>query len=788
MKISHIAMILLMLVSKSISKAQDIHGAIKGRIIENITKAPLIGATILLNSSNRGTVTDTTGAFVLNNIPEGIYQLKISYIGFQGKMVEDVQVFSGKTTYKDFELIEDRNLIKDVVVTAYRYENNPLTPISTYSFSKEEIFRTPGSQGDIFRVIGILPGVSSSGGQFSAIAVRGQATRDNVYMIDDIPMFEVSHLEGNASGFNDPNGGRSSIFAPRTIENAVFQGGGFAAQYGRKSASYLGLTIKEGNKESRFLSGQFDLMGPTLIYDGPLNKKINLFATARYQHFQLAQKVVGIEEKGLPIYADFLVKATTQLTKSTKLSFVAMYNPETYVRTMKHQMIAEKVENTDAIDYTNNKGMAGINLVTLGNRSNWKNIAYFRYFSNDINLGYFYPKFDVSDNITNKGSIQYQANVKGISNTQTELGYRSIFTKNLAWGTFVTGFDLASVNIDYARMLNRVDTLYTFYRNEPRLSQNNYTIINPKDFNATYKKSAFNASAYVDVSFTVLEKLSLNTGIRYDHSGLTDANDISPRISGSYQLNSSSSFNFSSGIFYQDPLNNDIADQGEMKKLKSEKVVQYIVGYKNYFRSDLKLVIESWYKKMDNLLVRPLSGLPYLNNQGDGEAYGLDINITKRLSQKYHGQLAYSYMQSKRNDYKGQGVYDFAFSQPHIISFLMTYKPNDKWIFATKYRYATGRPKDVFIITNDVFNNKNVSRSTQEITQINGTRLNDYSSIDVRADYRVKWHKLMVTTFLDVVNITNRFNQSAEIFQPLTGKTYYDGLSIFPTFGLRVEL
>ena len=215
-----------------------------------------------------------------------------------------------KTYYFEATLLEEVASLKEVVVKNFRNENNPTTPISTYSYSREEIARNPGAQGDIFRAIGILPGVSSSGGQFSAIAVRGQGIRDNLYMIDDMPMYEVAHLEGSSSGFNDPNGGRFSIFAPRVVDNAVFQGGGFSAQYGRKSASYLGLGIKEGNKETPFLSGQFDLLGATLIYDGPsgFNKKSSIFATARYQNFTLLSKVVGLKNIGLPIYGDYMIK------------------------------------------------------------------------------------------------------------------------------------------------------------------------------------------------------------------------------------------------------------------------------------------------------------------------------------------------------------------------------------------------------------------------------------------------------------------------------------------------
>jgi hypothetical protein len=79
-------------------------------------------------------------------------------------------------------------------------------------------------------------------------------------------------------------------------------------------------------------------------------------------------------------------------------------------------------------------------------------------------------------------------------------------------------------------------------------------------------------------------------------------------------------------------------------------------------------------------------------------------------------------------------------------------------------------------------------RSSQEITDKNGSRLADFISLDLRADYKIKSKNNSWTAFFDIVDIQNRFNQSSAIFQPLTGRTYFLGLAIFPTFGLRVEL
>jgi hypothetical protein len=330
--------------------------------------------------------------------------------------------------------------------------------------------------------------------------------------------------------------------------------------------------------------------------------------------------------------------------------------------------------------------------------------------------------------------------------------------------------------------------LYSFTTSDFRpIPSQYYVFLQPQYFNSASKDGAYNASAYVDYSFLLFKKLTLNAGLRYDYTGFAKQNTLSPRLSGTFPINEKSTLNFATGIFYQDPLLTDIADQPISNTLKNEKTIQYILGYKNYFSNDLKLVVETYYKQLDKLVTRPLSGQSVLNNDGTGFTAGVDINITKRLSEKYYGQIGYSYAQSKRDDHNGQGEYNYTYSQPHIVSLLASYKPNSKWVFSTKFRYATGRPTDTYLIHNNIFNTTTFNRFSQEIKSKNGTRLNDFISFDVRADYRVQVKKTSVTAFIDVVNLLNRFNQSSEAFQSITGKTYFDGLAIFPSFGLRLE-
>lgn len=790
--------IVLLLISVQLTYSQD-KGAIKGKIVAQSTKQPLIGVTVAIKGNSRAATTDTAGAFILTGIPGGVYTLVISSVGFQQKTMTDINVVSNKMYYLDAELAEDTRQLGTVTVKAFKGEHDPLTPVSAYSFSREEIFRSPGAQGDILRAIGILPGVISSGGQYSAIAVRGQGTSDNVYMVDDIPVFQVSHLEieGFNSGFNDPNGGRFSIFAPRVVENATFQGGGFGAQYGRKSSSYLGLGIKEGNRSNAFYSGQFDLIGFTLIYDGPsgFDKKTSMFASARYQNFYLLEKMVGLTSAGLPAFGDYIIKTSTEINAKNKLSFIAMFNPETYKRTADNVLESGNLNDDNNSSFVGrsrvNKGLAGLSLRTLTGRNSYlKNVLYYRILDVNNDLGNSYPAIDDAGEIIKNSSIYYETDLRHIRNKQSELGYRSIFTSKLGkYITFTGGADLARVQLNYARTLKHLDTLYSFTKKDQRPDPTAYyLILHPSDFNGGLKDFAWNVSGYMDLSVTLFNRLTLNPGIRYDYTGFSTQNTVAPRISGSLSVDEKQSINFSAGLYYQDPAYEDVASQPGARRLKNEQTLQYILGYRIYFTPDLKLTAESWYKEFDDLAVRPASGQPFLNNDGTGHAYGFDLSLTKRLSDRYHGQLSYSFMRSKRDDNDGLGEYDYIFSLPHVVSVLGSYQPNGRWIFSGKFRYATGRPTDRYIIHTNVFNDPLFMRSSQEIVEKNGDRLKDFISLDLRADYKFGPSKMRWTAFFDVVNVLNRFNESLEQFQPLTGRTYFLGLAVFPTFGLRIEL
>lgn len=764
-------------------------GSIRGRILDKDSKQPIIGATIVVTNTTIGAISDTLGYFEILNLKPGVFGITVGYLGYETQQINDVNVLEGKTSFREIILQEAINALGSVEVKAYRYENNRVNPVSSFSFSREEINLNPGSQGDIFRAIGMLPGVSSSGGIYSAISVRGQGVRDNVYMVDDIPLTEVGHLEGN-SFFNDPNGGRFSIFAPRVIDNAQFQGGGFGPEYGRRSASFLGLTIKEGNSENAVIDGQIDLLGITLNYDGPskIFKNTNLFVSARYQNFFALVNLIGLKDIGLPVYGDLIVKTSTQINPKNKLSFLAIISPESFVRDIDNVYADKKLNLLYLPDFKRNKTVLGLNLRTLtGNKSYWKNILYYTSYTSNVNVGKAFPIADTLGNLINP-TIPYNASIQTQKYAENKIGYRSVYNKAFNNSHKISsGFEIDILSLRNTRNFNANDTNFVYRPSDVFNPNEKFQVIYPALVNASFNNASLNISGFVNYSMLIGKRLSLNTGLRYDYTGFSEQHVVSPRLSGSYFINEKNSINFGYGIYFQDPVYSDIADQPIGNRLKMEEVSQYILAYRLYLRPDLKFTIETWYKEFDNLVVTPVTGTVLKTNNGSGWGRGLDVSITKRLMEKFHGMISYSYIEIKRNDHDGLGEYNFAFSQPHQFNLMLSYKVNNRWLFSMRYRYATGRPKDNFIIHRNVLNDVNNFRYSKELIGRNELRLPDFSSLDLRANYNFRFKTANLTIFIDIVNVVNRQIANSESFNYITGQNYFDGLAIFPTGGLKFE-
>ena len=95
-------------------------GSIKGRVLDSKTLEPLPFANVFLNNTTIGTVTDTSGNFLLKNINQaGIYELVISFVGYESVKIK-VTVGTGELNRGALRLIPSEVELSTVEVKGSR--------------------------------------------------------------------------------------------------------------------------------------------------------------------------------------------------------------------------------------------------------------------------------------------------------------------------------------------------------------------------------------------------------------------------------------------------------------------------------------------------------------------------------------------------------------------------------------------------------------------------------------------------------------------------------------------
>ena len=135
----------------------------------------------------------------------------------------------------------------------------------------------------------------------------------------------------------------------------------------------------------------------------------------------------------------------------------------------------------------------------------------------------------------------------------------------------------------------------------------------------------------------------------------------------------------------------------------------------------------------------------------------------------------------------GEGEYDADFHRHHVLTLAAAWQPNDSWALAAKWKYASGRPTDAFLINADIFNDPNNLRFSKEITTNNTERLRDFHALNIRVDYRRQIGGVSVITFLDVINAYGRTNIDSLEFDERRGVNVFGDLNVFPQIGLKLE-
>ncbi len=244
---------------------------VTGRVVDPAGE-PLIGATIMVEGTKDGTVTDIDGNFTINTTSKA--KLVISYVGYTAQTI----LVGDKTTI-DVTLKEVANTMNEVVVTALGIKRaEKALSYNVQSVGSSELTRNKDANfvnSLNGKVAGVNISKSASGvGGATRVIMRGaksiEGDNNVLYVIDGIPIFNFSG--GRDSGIMGEGRVSSEGIAdlnPEDIESiSVLAGPSAAALYGSNAANGAILITTKKGKEGRVdisFSSSADFSSPLLM-------------------------------------------------------------------------------------------------------------------------------------------------------------------------------------------------------------------------------------------------------------------------------------------------------------------------------------------------------------------------------------------------------------------------------------------------------------------------------------------------------------------------------------------
>ncbi|MCK4689208.1 MAG: carboxypeptidase-like regulatory domain-containing protein, partial [Candidatus Marinimicrobia bacterium] len=178
-------------------------GKIAGVITDKQSGETLIGANVILIGTNLGAASRKNGSYYILQVPPGIYEMKVSYIGYKTVTIKDVRVNVDLTTKIDVATESQAIAGLEVLVIAQQKVIQHDVTSTRKTTSREDIDRIPGleSTTDVFKLRGgtfidQIPQKLEIGGtevqvrdeSLKDIHVRGGRGGEILYMIDGMPV------------------------------------------------------------------------------------------------------------------------------------------------------------------------------------------------------------------------------------------------------------------------------------------------------------------------------------------------------------------------------------------------------------------------------------------------------------------------------------------------------------------------------------------------------------------------------------------------------------------------
>lgn len=738
---------------------------ISGYIKDAANGEELLYVNVYAQEVKMGTTTNLYGFYSIT-LPKGTHTLSFSYLGYQtNKKTIDL-----KGNFEmNVELQPESETLDEVVVVG-EAENEAVESVvmSRIDVEIEQVKKLPSLLGepDVIKTIQTLPGVTSAGEGTSSFFVRGGSADQNLILIDEAPVYEISHMFGLFSVFNAD-----------IIKSAELYKGGIPAKYGGRLSSLLEVTSRDGNTKQLSGSGGIGLLAAKLTLEGPIVKDEASFIVS-----------------GRRSYADIFMKQMKDLDGTT-VQFYDLNAKINWKKDNKNRFFIAAYNGRDIWNFDNTFQMDWGNTTTT---FRWNHLFNEKLFSN---LTLIYSDFDYAlESKEEVDGFRWEANQREMSikedfsyfvnpDLTLKFGYQGIY-RRFTPGVITPNSDetiFKAVSLQKQFALDHGLYISAEHRLSDRISLEyglRWTLFQNIGAGTVYE--------YADPQDNVAVTVTDSTV--YDNfETIITFNNPEPRLSARYKLNEQSSVKLSYNrmVQYIHLISNSTVPipfntwAPSSTYLDPQKADQLAVGYfRNFNNNTYEFSAEAYYKKAldvtefaDNAQIFFNQHLSTEFRQGEADSYGLELYLNKTKG-RLQGFASYTWSKAemKAPDVNNNSVFPANHDRRHNINLAMVYELNDRWSLGSNFTYATGRP-----ITLPTGKYELDNYQVDYFSSRNGYRLPDFHRMDISATLNPKknpnkkWESSLTFGVYNIYNNKNPFTIYSRKKQDDEGNIIGDG-------------
>lgn len=354
--------VFLLSVALCLASASSMVGqAIEGRVLGAFNRDALVGASVMLNDSISIAVADANGNFRLENVPQGVNTLRVSYLGYQTYIDTEVWVKSGKVTYLEIAMTPGDQELNELVISG----SAALRNVSSIQITEEKINRIAASYNDPARLIVASSDAMVTNDQNNQISVRGLSPDLNIWRLEGVEIVNPNHLS-NAGTFNDQpaaTGGGVNILSAQMLDRSQFHIGHMDNSIINGTAGVFDMNLRNGYAGDHQFTAQASFIGFDFSAEGPLsqNKKASYLANYRYSFTGLLG-LMGVDFGGETIgFQDLSVNVHMPFDNGSSLKVFALGGLSTNDFVHRPYEESEIEKDRSDINYKGEMGAFGLN-------------------------------------------------------------------------------------------------------------------------------------------------------------------------------------------------------------------------------------------------------------------------------------------------------------------------------------------------------------------------------------------------------------------------------------------